>query len=358
MNELDPEIKLSQLFIHLHNEGFNLGIGEYLAAKEALRGGWGGSELGDTLKLLWCKTREQQVQFETIWESLTPQSNKPLPKSETLNNPSPKKPSDFKKESSPLASPQTPNPVPLQPAPSKLSPLPVQAPMTTAAQQQAEEITEIQNYWPVSRRSMIYTWRYLRRPEPDGPQDVLDIETTVEQTAQQGFFLAPVYQRRECNHAHLLLLVDQNGSMVPFHRFTRDLVETALYESTIQNVGVFYFRNVPASVVYRDAHMTLPIFLKDVLAECDSDTSVLIVSDAGAARGYSRWERIRPTTDVLFKIRQWTNLIAWLNPMPKDRWEDTSAKMIALLVPMFPMDREGLSNAIDIVRGQPLQSYL
>jgi uncharacterized protein with von Willebrand factor type A (vWA) domain len=57
----------------------------------------------------------------------------------------------------------------------------------------------------------------------------------------------------------------------------------------------------------------------------------------------------------LLKLRQVTNLMAWLNPMPAERWDGTSADILANIVPMFEMDEDGLSNAIDIVRGQPLQ---
>jgi uncharacterized protein with von Willebrand factor type A (vWA) domain len=186
---------------------------------------------------------------------------------------------------------------------------------------------------------------------------VLDVDATIEQATRQGFYLAPVYRRQERNNAHLLLLLDQNGSMNPFHRFTRDLVETALYESSLQpeKVDIFYFHNVPAASVYKDLYLTEPVALQTVLSTCDNQTSILIVSDAGAARGYRELKRIRATTSFLFKLKQYSSLIAWLNPMPEERWIGSSAEIIANLVPMYQMDNNGLSNAIDIVRGQPLQ---
>ncbi len=163
-----------------------------------------------------------------------------------------------------------------------------------------EDFPEVINYWPVSRRSMAYNWRYLQRPVADGPADVLDVQATVEQSVRQGFFLAPVYRRREVNHAQVLLFVDQEGSMTPLHHFTRDLVDTA-QDSSLEKekVEVYYFHNVPDSIVYRDAHLTAPVPLEQALAECDVDTSVLIVSDAGAARGYRRMARIGATTEFL-----------------------------------------------------------
>jgi uncharacterized protein with von Willebrand factor type A (vWA) domain len=154
-----------------------------------------------------------------------------------------------------------------------------------------------------------------------------------------------------------MLFIDQGGSMVPFHRFTRDMVETACYESTLEQVYVFYFHNVPAEHVYLDPYRTKPIELRQALAQCSDDMSVLIVSEAGAARGYRRRERIRDTTAFLSQLGRRTSLVAWLNPMPVDRWPGTSAQIIAYLAPMFQMGPDGFSNAIDIVRGQPLYHY-
>ena len=148
------------------------------------------------------------------------------------------------------------------------------------------------------------------------------------------------------NHAHLLILVDQEGSMTPYHDFSRDLVETAKYESSIERVDVAYFRNLPPSeYVYQDSCLTDKISWETLLNQCDSETMVLIVSDGGAARGYRHRARVSATTAVIWEIRQHTNLVAWLNPFPKKRWENTTASIISHLVSMFPMDQEGLKEA-------------
>jgi hypothetical protein len=221
-----------------------------------------------------------------------------------------------------------------------------------------EDREELNTYWPLSRRSMIYGWRYLRQPIPDGPAELLDIEGTVNEVARLGFFLSPVYRRRDVNHAHLLLFIDQDGSMVPFHRFTRDIVETVLHESDIEKKDIIYFNNVPTPHVFLDPFLTNPIALEEVLAQCSSSTSVLIVSDAGAARGFRRIERIRMTTIFLTMLKERTALVGWLNPMPKERWLNTSAYLISHLVSMFQMSPEGFNSAIDVVRGQPLRHYI
>jgi hypothetical protein len=201
---------------------------------------------------------------------------------------------------------------------------------------------------------MSYSWRGLQRLVADGPQDVLDIEATINQTTKQGFWLAPVYRRRQRNAAHLILLVDHGKSMVPFHRFTHDLVETARFESGLDEdlVGVYYFTNVPVDYLHHDLRMLERASVKELLSSWSSDTSILIISDAGATRGRRSRERIRATALFLHRLRQRTSLLAWLNPMPRRRWAGSSAEIIAHMVPSFQMDPDGLSAAIDVLRGQ------
>jgi hypothetical protein len=232
--------------------------------------------------------------------------------------------------------------------------VPVQAPDFLSGD---EYDVPLQTYYPISRRSLVYNWRYLRRPVANGPRDVIDIEATIQQVGRQGFYLTPVCRRRERNEARLLLLIDQNGSMTPFHHFTRDIVDTAQRESSLnpENVGAYYFQNVPTGSVYKDVYLTEPVTVTDALGTCDSSTSVLIISDGGAARGYRDRARVRSTARFLYLLKQYTSLIAWLNPMPEDRWMGSSAEIIANSVRMFQMDNQGLSNAIDEVRGQPLK---
>jgi len=360
MSTFDPNDYVLRAFLKLRSSGFQLGLSEYMAAIRAIEGGFGEdpNALAESLKLIWCHSLAEQSYFEPIWESIQgqvgaqkrrkppfPNSEKPQPQSQP--------------QSQPQAVQEVEPPPPQEKLPEKrpepeLASLPIQAPYMLTG---VEERSTPQAYYPISRRSMLYSWRYLRRPVVDGARDLLDIEATIQQVTRQGFYLSPVYVRRERNQARLLLLLDQNGSMTPFHHFTRDLVETAQQESSFkpENVEAFYFQNMPAVSLYRDPYLTKATLLTAVLSSCDQETSVLIVSDAGAARGYRTQERVRGTARFLYQLKRHTSLIAWLNPMSAQRWIGSSAEIIANSVPMFQMDNNGLGNAIDVIRGQPLK---
>jgi uncharacterized protein with von Willebrand factor type A (vWA) domain len=352
MSKFEPKAIAQNLFNNLRIKGFDLGVGELLAALQAIDGGFGNdlTELESTLRLLWSHTAVEYGQFQLSWaDVIARQAIEPKPKAfpkEVTKEPDDRQPSKPFTQTKPKEPDN-------QPPSSQLEPLPVRAPRNEFTPIESENIA-FQTSFPLTRRYMAYAWRSLRQPVADGKQDVLDVATTVSKVARQGFFLSPVYKRRIVNRAHLVLLIDRKGSMMPFHRFAKDLVDSAQTESKIQTVDVYYFHNIPATCIYRDPFLTEPIALNEAIAAWDSDTKILIVSDAGAARGLRLMERIQSTIEFLLTIKQATNLIAWLNPMPQERWVGSSAKIIANVLPMLPMDRDGLCRAIEVLQGKVL----
>lgn len=360
MNNFEPRKMLDQVFGRIRQD-FQLGVGEYSAALKALQGGWGNKEeeLKETLQLLWCHSPSQQEQFVGLWDAVkmslakkaTPQSQQ-----ESKSNVTSSISTDLTQQ------PDLPQPNIIRQETQAIEPqrnyrfatVPTRASFIAT---DTDTPSTFPTDFPLSRRRMVYHWQYLNRPVKDGSEDVLDVDETVEKTARQGFFLSPVYTRRETNHAHLMLLIDRNGSMTPFHYLTRELVETASCESSLERLDVYYFHNVPTTSIYREPYLTKSILLSQVLKKCNNNTSVLIVSDGGAARGYRRFERFEATNQFLADMGQKTNQIAWLNPMPRKRWQRTSAQLIAYRVRMFPMNNQGLSNAIDTIMGKKLSQY-
>jgi len=366
MSNFDPQLILIRLFTRLGKRGFRPGVGKYLAAIAAMEDGYGNTpeELRSTLRLLWCQSRDELVLFEPlweeVWEEVLREQQIQLAQASPTKAPQPRPENEIMEDSNsiidtskPIAPPENLENLPKKE--SQLDFVPVRAPKVTTIE---GEGSELQQDFPISRRYMAYSWRRLRRLIPLGVLDVLDVEATVSAVAKQGFYLKPIYRQREINRTHLLLFVDREGSMIPFHRFVRNLVDAALEESGIEQVNVFYFRNVFEDSVFCDEYLTKFIALKPiettqaVLADCDRDTIVMIVSDAGAARGHDSFERFHASTEFLFALRQEVDTIIWLNPLPQERWRNTSAAKIAYFVPMYPLDPEGLGAAIDLARGQ------
>lgn len=209
---------------------------------------------------------------------------------------------------------------------------------------------------PVTRRQMQQSWRHLCRRVREGAAVELDVEATINKMGRQGMLLEFVQVPRRINRAELLLLIDQGGSMVPFHIASRQLVETVLQGGRLGKIDIYYFHNWLDHKIYLYLTSNLQgesITFTEILSYLHTQyTSVMIFSDGGAARGHYNPERISSTNDFLGKLRQRVRHIVWLNPVPRDRWTITTAGEIAKSVPMFEFDRKGLQNAISVLQGK------
>ena len=223
---------------------------------------------------------------------------------------------------------------------------------------QLSEFPLIVNDLPVTHRQIKQGWRYLRQFSREGPPIELDIEATIQQVAQHGVLLNPVLVPRRTNRIELLLLIDRDGSMVPFHHLSQELADTALRGGRFSRVRVYYFHNCPDEYLYRDRYHLEAESIDNCLSNLPKTRTVcLIFSDAGAARGGFSSRRRRLTKFFLKELRQYVRYTTWLNPVPRDRWETTTAHDIAALVPMFEVNRQEFYQAIDVLRGryQPLK---
>jgi len=209
------------------------------------------------------------------------------------------------------------------------------------------------DYLPVTRRQMKQSWRYLRRMVRSGPPVELDMAATVDDIGRQGMLLTPVFRPRRVNQAEVLLLIDQDGSMAPFHGLSQRLVETARQGGRLTQARVCYFHNCPVRMLFHDPYCQSADTVNQVIQAITSDyAGALIVSDGGAA--YGRWNpgRLALTEQFLAQMSRRVRYFAWLNPMPHDRWPGTTAGAIASQVPMFEFNRTGLDQAIGVLRGQ------
>ena len=209
------------------------------------------------------------------------------------------------------------------------------------------------DYLPVTQRQMKQSWRHLRQMVREGLATELDVETTVRQIARDGILLEPRLIPGRVNRTELVLLIDQDGSMVPFHSLSTRLAETAQRGGRLGQAGIYYFHNCPVDYLYNDAWHQQAEQIPAVLSRLRRDrTVILIFSDAGAARGGLNFKRVSLTIAFLRRLKRHVRYVAWLNPMPKPRWAGTTAGEIARYIPMFEATRQGMDQAIDVLRGR------
>jgi uncharacterized protein with von Willebrand factor type A (vWA) domain len=352
---------LEDLFYRLRDHGLPLGIAEYMAVLRALQAGVGVADresLRQLCRAVWVKSDEEKLLFQRLFDEMlaqpiSAQTAEPPEAPGAASSPrAPGEPAPEQVQHEPAASLNRPSQeISLQTSePSGI----VQAIRQGQGHLDLErpKYSLLTEYFPVTRRQMKQSWRYLRRPVREGPPVELDVQATVEKISREGMFREPVLLPRRVNKAKIVLLVDQDGSMVPFHALSRQLIETVRRGGLLQHAPVYYFHDYPAEYLYLEPARLQARRLAEVLRGFDPYTALLVISDAGAARGHLDAERVEQTRVFLRKLAQHVRRIAWINPLPNPRWANTTAGEIARLAPMFDMSRRGLDDAVNTLRGR------
>jgi hypothetical protein len=113
-----------------------------------------------------------------------------------------------------------------------------------------------------------------------------------------------------------------------------------------------YFTNVPRQSFFTSPALTTAVPARKVFDQ-HGNSGLLVVSDAGAARGFLNPARVRHTQQFLKDANRRTRSIVWVNPMPESRWAETTAEAVATEsgVAFLPLSDASMLRAIDILRG-------
>ena len=214
----------------------------------------------------------------------------------------------------------------------------------------------------ISARNLAVLWRRFRRSTRSGAgagqRSEIDLPATIRERCRRGLLARPVCRPPRSNCARLMVLADASTSMDPWRPFLATLA-ASLPLGRLASAELRYFANLPRRKLFADVELTQAEPLDDLLRR-NAGAALLIVSDAGSARGYLNHRRARQTIDFLAAAARRFAAIVWLNPMPAARWRATTAERIADApaadgrprLPMLPLDAASLLRAVDILRGQ------
>ncbi|MCB9296925.1 MAG: hypothetical protein H6559_27970 [Lewinellaceae bacterium] len=193
------------------------------------------------------------------------------------------------------------------------------------------------DFHPVGRRILQKRWRDTFRSEAKYiDKKTIDVTATVSLWAQNGILSEPVHQSQRLYPKKILLLTDHLGSMEPFSALSHYLFDTFL--EAIPNVEVvrLYFHNHLSPNLFKDPGHTKIIYEDNFLSLYGTQENVLVIfSDAGAMRQQKHSNRLTYTATFLQKAQARFEKTIWINPVPRERWIDSSAASIAEYVSMI-----------------------
>lgn len=222
------------------------------------------------------------------------------------------------------------------------------------------EFKNLDDTLELGTRNIKVALRRLRQFAREGAPTELDLDSTINGTARQGFL--DIHMRPEKhNAAKVLLFFDVGGSMNPHIRIMEELFSAA--RSEFKHMEYFYFHNCLYESVWRDNRRrhSNAVSTWDVLHTYPHDYKVIIVGDASmspyeiAMPGGSveHWNE-EPGAIWVQRLLQVYPKTVWINPLKANYWEYTqSISMIRDLVDdrMYSLTLSGLEDAMrELVR--------
>jgi uncharacterized protein with von Willebrand factor type A (vWA) domain len=205
-------------------------------------------------------------------------------------------------------------------------------------------------------RNLKVALRRLRKFARDGAEEELDLGSTINATAKQGW-LDVIMRPERRNAIKVLALFDVGGSMDPYVKMCEELFSAA--RSTFKNLEYFYFHNCPYEGVWktnlRRKAETLPTL--DLMHKYPRDWKVIIIGDASMAPyeithsggSVEHWNEESGAVWIQRLVDTWPELI-WINPQLEQWWEHSySTRLIQDLIGpqrMFPLTLEGVDKAM------------
>ncbi len=194
-------------------------------------------------------------------------------------------------------------------------------------------------------------WRNFRKIQYKSDTNALDYQAIIEEIAQNKFLTHLLYERVPYNEAKLIIIIDDSSSMLAFQRLATQIAENA---SKVTQTQVFYNRNLISNNFIQkqkgkeDKIYKHEQFYKTYLHKA----SVLFISDLGAVKTSFSSYRITQMAEIQAKMYESSaKNIVCLNPMPRERWINCSAKFIAEKLTTLPAHEDGIKQAIYYLRG-------
>lgn len=376
----------------LRRRGFAIGVADYQALQQSLNAGFGWTSRQSFLSLcnsLWSKSCHESEILAAIFDRLFPSEQWVYSLTTDDSSPSTNSTSpSILEEPDPTSEDEgqttEPEDIKIDRASPKTESQTILPPISLKDVRISERPFVFVPQFPLTYREVAQTWRRLQKPIRVGAATELDLEATISRRCQLGVTTNLVLRPRRRNVSRLLLLVDRQGSMAPFHRFCAEVCRAIQEAGRLGETSIYYFHNVPTEgaddrvlaaltgqlyptldpilrdiqpltdgYVYADPDLLVPKSLREVLEEKAIGASVVILSDAGAARRQYRVSRLLDTIACMKAIRTYSPNYVWLNPLAKSYWLNNTASQIDRHIPMFPLDREGMERAVNVLRGHP-----
>jgi uncharacterized protein with von Willebrand factor type A (vWA) domain len=204
-------------------------------------------------------------------------------------------------------------------------------------------------------RQMEMALRRLRMWHREGGEEELDLDGTIDRTAQNAGELEVVVRPPMRPNTRVILLMDVGGSMDPYVDMMSRLFSATKKATHWKELRTYYFHNCVYGRVYKTERFDDPVWVQDLLHECGRHYKLIIVGDAlmapyelmrqGGAISLNDSNAL-PGIAWLTMLQQHFKSCVWLNPEPPTYWDGNTIQAVRQVFEMYPLTLEGLTQSM------------
>jgi uncharacterized protein with von Willebrand factor type A (vWA) domain len=204
-------------------------------------------------------------------------------------------------------------------------------------------------------RQMEMALRRLRMWHREGGEEELDLDGTIDRTAQNAGELEVVVRPPMRPNTRVILMMDVGGSMDPYVDMMSRLFSATKKATHWKELRTYYFHNCVYGRVYKTERFDDPVWVQDLLHECGRHYKLIMVGDAlmapyelmrqGGAISLNDSNAL-PGIAWLTMLQQHFKSCVWLNPEPPTYWDGNTIQAVRHVFEMFPLTLEGLTHSM------------
>jgi uncharacterized protein with von Willebrand factor type A (vWA) domain len=214
-------------------------------------------------------------------------------------------------------------------------------------------------------RQMEMALRRLRMWHREGGDEELDLDGTIDKTANNAGELEVVVRPPIRPNTRVILMMDVGGSMDPYVDLMNRLFSATKKATHWKELRTYYFHNCVYGRVYKTERFDDPVWVQDLLHECGRHYKLIMVGDAlmapyelmrqGGAIGINDSNAL-PGIAWLTLLQQHFKSSIWLNPEPPTYWDGNTISAVRQVFDMYPLTLEGLTQSMQqLSRGRNIR---
>ena len=208
----------------------------------------------------------------------------------------------------------------------------------------------------IKERPAQQLWRRMRQQSIRQPSDEIDVPQTVKVLSRYGYLKSLAYKTEKVSRQHFVLLIDCAEEMGAYQVLINKFTWILKQSTRLTKVAPLFFRQYPDFKhndfhFYANQEFTRSAPLQKLEKSWYSNSCVFILSDGGAINGTLDFGHLSVMQSLCKRLQSNFSQVIWFNPLPEERWKNTTAEIFAQEILSLPLDQKGIAKAVRFLKG-------